>query len=129
MKFNMRLIPGIYMHAARSDELDAQRRVCLKFIEQQAEFNIGDVVEEYVDAPKFEITYERPALARLLADAEAGRFNMLVVSDGTRLAHDAQLLVQLLLDMTAFDVSVVFANERFCTDPALHAKLFMHSSG
>ncbi len=55
---------------------------------------------------------DRPGLQQLLADAAAGCFEVLYVSDPSRLARDRAQFQQLYLQLTTdYDVMVVFTHE------------------
>jgi site-specific DNA recombinase len=63
-------------------------------------------------------TVERPALQRMLAEAEAGRFELLLVYKVDRLARSARGLTQLLEQLDAAQVGFRSASEPFDTTSA-----------
>lgn len=63
-------------------------------------------VDRYIDAGYSGNTDQRPALGRLLRDAEAGAFDTVVVADLARLARDERLQADLLADLRRTGVAV-----------------------
>lgn len=113
-----------YSRASCTGRTDDQRQAYLDFLKQHGDVLPNNLSAVYVGDPSDQTAENPSALDRLLTDAQVGQFNLLLVSSGTRLSRDLQVLTELLLKFVELDVTVVFVDEMFCTDPLLHTKLF-----
>ena len=82
---------GIYMRLSRDDEkagesisIEHQRIILKKFAEE----NGGIIVDEYVDDGFSGTNFDRPGVKRLLADAQAGRIDTIIVKDLSRFGRN-----------------------------------------
>jgi DNA invertase Pin-like site-specific DNA recombinase len=81
-----------------------QRASCFRFARAKG-WTCADHVYEDVGASGMDL--DRPGLARLLHDADAGRFGRVVVTDAARLARDVCLLGEVVRRLSASGVDVV----------------------
>jgi site-specific DNA recombinase len=93
--------------AAQAQRLDA-------FVQSQDGWRIVRRFEDKASGA----TVERPALQRMLVEAEAGRFELLLVYKVDRLARSARGLTQLLEQLDAAEVGFRSASEPFDTTSA-----------
>ncbi len=82
---------GIYMRLSRDDEkasesmsIEHQRIILTKYVED----NGGTVVDEYVDDGYSGTNFDRPGVKRLLADAQTGRIDTIIVKDLSRFGRN-----------------------------------------
>ncbi len=86
----MEYLAGLYMRLSREDGgresagIDGQRLLLRAYAEQ----NGFSVAEEYVDDGYSGTNYRRPAFERMLRDIEAGRINMVLTKDLSRLGRN-----------------------------------------
>lgn len=82
---------GIYMRLSKDDErageslsIENQRAILTEYVSQQG----WTVYNEYVDDGISGVTFERPALQRMLDDAKAGRINLIICKDLSRFGRN-----------------------------------------
>lgn len=85
---------GIYIRLSREDEekesyeesesVQNQRTLLMQFLKQ----NKLNFVSEYVDDGVSGTSFDRPAFNQMIADIEAGKINMVVTKDLSRLGRD-----------------------------------------
>lgn len=82
---------GIYMRLSRDDEkvgesmsIEHQRIILLKYVQEHG----GAVIGEYVDDGWSGTNFDRPAVKRLLKDAQAGAIDTIVVKDLSRFGRN-----------------------------------------
>ncbi|MDE5896250.1 MAG: recombinase family protein, partial [Clostridia bacterium] len=82
---------AIYMRLSRDDEkagesvsIEHQRMLLRKYVADRG----GKVVDEYIDDGWSGTNFERPAVKRLLEDAQAGRIDTIVVKDLSRFGRN-----------------------------------------
>lgn len=114
------LICATYMRASCDGSVEDQRRACDTIFQYTTVPSLTDPATEYVE----ETMEGSAALQRLVKDAEAGRFDVLIVDEGSRLSRDLQKLAKLMLWFAKLDIALIFVNERFCSDWSLFGQLF-----
>ena len=82
---------GMYLRLSKDDErsgeslsIENQRKVLTNYITEQG----WTLYDEYVDDGVSGVTFERPGVQRLLDDAKAGRINLIICKDMSRLGRD-----------------------------------------
>ena len=82
---------GIYMRLSRDDDkagesmsIENQRILLQRYVKE----NNGTLVEEYVDDGWSGTNFERPAIKRLLSDAQTGKVDTIVVKDLSRFGRN-----------------------------------------
>ncbi|MDE7296779.1 MAG: recombinase family protein, partial [Clostridia bacterium] len=82
---------GIYMRLSRDDEkagestsIEHQRIILQKYVEERG----GTIIDEYVDDGYSGTSFERPAVKRMLEDAQTGKINTVVVKDLSRFGRN-----------------------------------------
>ncbi|MDE7182179.1 MAG: recombinase family protein [Clostridia bacterium] len=82
---------GIYMRLSRDDEksgesasIENQRIILQSFVKE----GCGDLVDEYVDDGWSGTSFDRPAVKRMLDDAQSGRIDTIVVKDLSRFGRN-----------------------------------------
>lgn len=82
---------GIYMRLSRDDEkagesmsIEHQRIILQKYVAQQG----GTVIDEYIDDGWSGTNFDRPAVRRMLEDAQTGKIDTIVVKDLSRFGRN-----------------------------------------
>lgn len=82
---------GIYMRLSRDDEkagestsIEHQRIILQKFVAERG----GTIVDEYIDDGWSGTSFDRPAVKRMLEDAQTGKINTVVVKDLSRFGRN-----------------------------------------
>ncbi|MDE7300900.1 MAG: recombinase family protein, partial [Clostridia bacterium] len=82
---------GVYMRLSRDDEkagesmsIENQRIILQKFVEERG----GTVIDEYVDDGFSGTNFDRPAVKRMLQDAQSGKIDTIVVKDLSRFGRN-----------------------------------------
>ena len=82
---------GIYMRLSRDDDkagesmsIDNQRIILQKYVEEHG----GTVIDEYIDDGWSGTNFDRPNVKRMLADAQSGRIDTIVVKDLSRFGRN-----------------------------------------
>lgn len=82
---------GVYMRLSRDDDragesmsIENQRIILLKFVLEHG----GTVVDEYIDDGFSGTSFDRPDITRMLADAQSGKINTIVVKDLSRFGRN-----------------------------------------
>lgn len=82
---------GIYMRLSRDDDkagesmsIENQRIILKRFVEQ----NGGAVADEYIDDGYSGTSFDRPAVKRLLSDAQSGKIDTIIVKDLSRFGRN-----------------------------------------
>jgi site-specific DNA recombinase len=91
-------LAAIYIRVSSREQvegysLDAQRRACAAFCGDRGYNVVATYADEGVSAHT-DVIAKRPAFARMLADAEAGRFNVVVVHKMDRFARRLQVTLE-----------------------------------
>src|SRR5215210_7613692 len=90
--------------------LDAQRRACRDFCATRSYTVVADYADEGVSAHTDNLA-KRPAFSRLMADAEAGRFSVIVVHKMDRFARKLRVALECLEQLGRAHVGVVSVSE------------------
>src|SRR5436190_18451226 len=90
--------------------LDAQRRACQDFCASRGYTVVASYADEGVSAHTDNLA-KRPDFARLLADAESGRFNVIVVHKMDRFARKLRVALECLEQLGRARVGVVSVSE------------------
>ena len=100
---------AIYVRTAVPDDEAAsrQRLACAAFIDQHAELGWRRTDAPYQDVGASGMTLDREGMTSLLADADAGRFDVLVIRDVARLSRSQLQLQQILNRLRQSGVEVV----------------------
>lgn len=99
------------------NSLDAQREACIAYVERQTGWTVID--EQYDDGGFTGANIDRPAFTRLMEDAEAGKFDILVVYKVDRLSRSLLDFVQVMGRLNAAGVSFVSITQNFTTADAM----------
>ena len=99
------------------NSLDAQREACEAYIQSQKPEGWVPKDDRYDDGGISGATLERPALARLLADIEAGRVDIVVVYKIDRLSRSLMDFAKLVGVFEAHGVTFVSITQQFNTTP------------
>ncbi len=82
---------GIYMRLSRDDEkagestsIEHQRIILHKYVEERG----GTIIDEYVDDGWSGTSFERPAVKKMLEDAQTGKIDTVVVKDLSRFGRN-----------------------------------------
>lgn len=113
----------IYVRTAVHDPAAArrQRDEAVAFLRMPGGEAIALEEPVYEDIGVSGTDLDRPGLARLLADAEAGRFEMVVVTDMARLARSMTLVGKLAKRLEACGVLVSVVPPASAGEGGLHA--------
>src|SRR5215210_3242433 len=90
--------------------LDAQRRACRDFCATRNYAVVADYADEGVSAHTDNLA-KRPDFARMLADADAGRFGVIVVHKMDRFARKLRVALECLEQLGRAHVGVVSVSE------------------
>ncbi|MBI3184658.1 MAG: recombinase family protein [Myxococcales bacterium] len=99
------------------NSLDAQREACVGYIQRQPGWTLVD--EHYDDGGFTGANIERPAFQRLLADAEAGKIDVVVVYKVDRLSRSLLDFAKVMERFNAADASFVSVTQNFSTADAM----------
>lgn len=96
---------------AENDATARQLAECESYVRDRAEEGWIFVGQPYVDVGASGMNLDRPGLARLLRDAQAGRFDRVVVVDVARVARDVRLVGDIVhrLEQAGVDVTTAGA--------------------
>ncbi len=82
---------GIYLRLSKDDErlgeslsIENQRKILTKYVQEQG----WNLANEYVDDGYGGTDFERPAVQRLLSDAQSGKINLIIVKDLSRFGRN-----------------------------------------
>lgn len=82
---------GIYMRLSRDDEkagesmsIEHQRIILQKYVAEQG----GTIIDEYIDDGWSGTNFDRPAVKRMLRDAQSGKIDTIVVKDLSRFGRN-----------------------------------------
>ncbi len=110
---------AIYAHTAtelrRSNSVEAQRERATSYIESRRADGWEIHAELYDDRGCSGSNVDRPALRRLLRDAKAGKFQMVVVSDIDRLARSLPDLLHIVEILDGANVWLATVTEELNT--------------
>ena len=104
---------------AEFNSLDAQRESCEAYIASQRHEGWREMPDHYDDGGFSGGTMERPALKRLLADAQAGRFDMVVVYKVDRLSRSLLDFSRMIELFDNHGVSFVSVTQSFNTNTSM----------
>jgi site-specific DNA recombinase len=90
--------------------LDAQHRACREFCQTRRYTVIQDYADQGISAHT-DMIAKRPQFAQMLADAEAGRFDVIVVHKMDRFARKLRLCLEVLEQLGRARVGVVSVSE------------------
>jgi len=99
------------------NSLDAQREACAAYVERQQGWSI--IGERYDDGGFTGANIDRPAFTRMMADAEAGKFDIVVVYKVDRLSRSLLDFVKVMERLNAAGVSFVSVTQNFTTADAM----------
>src|SRR6478752_4811184 len=97
------------------NSLDAQREACEAYVVSQKAEGWILVGDRYDDGGFSGGTLERPALKRLMKDAEAGRIDIVVVYKIDRLSRSLMDFAKLVEVFDRYDVTFVSVTQAFST--------------
>jgi site-specific DNA recombinase len=106
-------------HATDFGSIDAQREACEAFIKSQQSLGWTPVAARYEDEGFTGANTDRPALARLLADVEGGRVDVVVVYKIDRLSRSIGDFVRLSELFDRHDVAFVSVTQQFNTSTSV----------
>jgi len=101
------------------NSLDAQRESCESYIASQRHEGWREMPDRYDDGGFSGGTMERPALKRLLADAQAGRFDMVVVYKVDRLSRSLLDFSRMIELFDNHGISFVSVTQSFNTNTSM----------
>ena len=101
------------------NSLDAQREACESYIASQRSEGWVVLPDHYDDGGFSGGTMERPALKRLLADAQKGRFNMVVVYKVDRLSRSLLDFSKMIELFDNQGISFVSVTQSFNTNTSM----------
>src|ERR687893_2343920 len=106
---------AIYVRVSSKEQvegysLDAQRRACRDFCDGRGYSVVADYADEGVSAHTDNLA-KRPAFSRLMADAEAGRFSVIVVHKMDRFARKLRVALECLEQLGRAHAGVVSVSE------------------
>lgn len=101
------------------NSLEAQRELCSAYITSQKHRGWTQLAKVYVDAAQSGGTLDRPALQELLADAEAGGIDIVVIYKLDRLSRSLLDFVRLVAVFERNHVSFVCITQNFDTGDSL----------
>ena len=104
---------------AEFNSLDAQRESCESYIASQRHEGWREMPDRYDDGGFSGGTMERPALKRLLADAQAGRFDMVVVYKVDRLSRSLMDFSRMIELFDNQGISFVSVTQSFNTNTSM----------
>jgi len=104
---------------AEFNSLDAQRESCEAYIASQRHEGWREMPDRYADGGFSGGTMERPALKRLMADAQAGRFDMVVVYKVDRLSRSLLDFSRMIELFDNHGVSFVSVTQSFNTNTSM----------
>jgi len=99
------------------NSLDAQREACLSFVKRQHGWSVVDA--RYDDGGFTGANTDRPAFQRLMADAESGQFDVVVVYKVDRLSRSLLDFMKLMERLNAAGVAFVSVTQNFTTADAM----------
>lgn len=102
-----------------SNSLDAQREVCSAFITSQSGVGWNELSEMYNDGGVSGGTKERPALARLLSDIQAGKVDVIVVYKIDRLIRSLADFARMVELFEKHEVAFVSVTQQFNTTSSM----------
>ena len=108
-------LAGLYVRVSSKEQvegysLDAQRRACRDFCTLRGYTVVTEYADEGISAHTDNIA-KRPGFARMLADAEAGQFNIIVVHKMDRFARKLRIALECLERLGKSQVGVVSISE------------------
>jgi site-specific DNA recombinase len=89
--------------------IEEQRRDCLNWNEHEPLRH--ELIETYIDAGGKSYTFNRLAFQRMMADAKAGRFDLVVVGRWDRFSRDQDQLAVAIYQLDRYGVKVVSATQ------------------
>ena len=101
------------------NSLDAQRESCVAYIESQRHEGWRALSTRYDDGGFSGGTMERPALAQLLTDVEAGRVDTIVVYKVDRLTRSLADFARIVERLEAAEVAFVSVTQQFSTTSSM----------
>ena len=101
------------------NSLDAQREACLAYIESQRHEGWRALPTTYDDGGFSGGTMDRPALAQLLVDVEAGRVETIVVYKVDRLTRSLADFARIVERLEAAGVAFVSVTQQFSTTSSM----------
>lgn len=107
---------GIYVRESRDDNgenyetIDTQREMLIDYAKKN---NLGEVYSVYVDDNVSGSAFERSGLSRLKEDAEAGRINLLLIKDLSRLGRNNAKTLLFLDFLEEYNVRIICSDGRY----------------
>ena len=101
------------------NSLDAQRDACEAYIKSQSSVGWRALPQHYDDPAFSGGNLDRPALKKLLADIEAGRIDVVVVSKIDRLTRSPADFAKLVEAFDARSISFVAVTQQFNTTTSM----------
>ena len=99
------------------NSLDAQREACAAYVQRQQGWTLVD--EHYDDGGFTGANTDRPSFQRMMADAEAGKFDVVVVYKVDRLSRSLLDFVKVMERLNSVGVSFVSVTQNFTTADAM----------
>lgn len=117
---------ALYARVSTKDQDPALQLRDLRALAEQRGWN---VVQEYVDLGVSGVKESRPALDRMLADAQAGRLDVVAAWKLDRLGRSLQHLLRVLDDLASWHVSFVSARDPGLDATSATGTLLLHLLG
>ena len=126
-------VAAVYVRVSSKEQvegysLDAQRRACRDFCMARGYTIVADYADEGVSAHTDNLA-KRPAFSRLLDDAEAGRFGVIVVHKMDRFARKLRVALECLEQLGRAHVGVVSVSEPNLDYSTPQGFLFLRATG
>jgi len=98
------------------DTIEAQRDICEAFLKTRPHWKF--ISTRYDDRNASGGTLDRPALKRLLHDAEQGKFNMIIIKSIDRFSRDLQQFFEIQPKLEKLGINLCCAQQTFSTNDA-----------
>ena len=107
---------------AEGYSVEAQTRICREFAARRS----WTVIEEYIDEGYSGASTKRPAFERMIDDAYAGRFQVILFHKLDRFSRSISDILKYFRELDSHDILICSATEAFdFSDPADRAKFHM----
>lgn len=96
--------------ACKTQKGDTSMNKQVQAIRRFAKQHSCAIVAEYLDSGYSGMTADRPAFKKLLADAEGGKWRIVIVQDFARFARSHMLLQKMLRQLDFLGINILISN-------------------